>query len=62
MDYTKPQKLKKEEYGKAKRREGSDHVYSFLFLLSYAGERPWGPIQSPNKGRKKKAKRLRAIN
>ena len=30
-----------------------------FFLVSYVGERPWWPIQSPNKGRKKKAKELR---
>ena len=29
---------------------------SLSFLVSYVGERPWWPIQSPNKGRKKKAK------
>ena len=29
---------------------------SLLFLVNHAGERPWWPIQSPNKGRKKKAK------
>ena len=28
---------------------------SSLFLVSYVGERPWWPIQSPNKGRKKEA-------
>ena len=27
----------------------------FFFLLGYVEERPWWPIQSPNKGRKKKA-------
>ena len=27
-----------------------------FFLVSYVEERPWWPIQSPNKGRKKKAK------
>ena len=27
-----------------------------IFLVSYIGERPWWPIQSPNKGRKKKVK------
>ena len=27
-----------------------------FFLVSYVGERPWRPIQSPKKGRKKKAK------
>ena len=26
-----------------------------LFLVSYVGEKPWWPIQSPNRGRKKKA-------
>ena len=26
-----------------------------VFLLGYVEERPWWPIQSPNKGRKKKA-------
>ena len=33
------------------RREGQCH-----FLVSCIGERPWWPLQSPNKGRKKKAK------
>ena len=28
----------------------------FLPLVSYVGESPWWPIQSPNRGRKKKAK------
>ena len=27
---------------------------SCVFLVSYVGERSWQPIQSPNKGRKKK--------
>ena len=27
----------------------------FFFLVGYVEERPWWPIQSPNKGRKKKA-------
>ena len=27
-----------------------------FFLVSYVGERPWWPMQSPNKGRKKKVK------
>ena len=26
-----------------------------FFLVGYVEERPWWPIQSPNKGRKKKA-------
>ena len=30
-----------------------------IFLASYVPERPWWPIQSPNKGRKKKAKAKR---
>ena len=30
--------------------------FFLLFLVSYAEERPWWPIQSPNKGSKKKAK------
>ena len=30
--------------------------FYFLFLVSYVGERPWWPILSLNKGRKKKAK------
>ena len=28
----------------------------FLLLVSYVKERPWWPIQSPNRGRKKKGK------
>ena len=28
----------------------------FFFLVSYVGERPWWPVQSPNKGRKNKLK------
>ena len=31
-------------------------LFYFIFLVSYVGERPWWPIQSLNKGRKKKAK------
>ena len=27
----------------------------FFFLVGYVEERPWWPIQSPNKGKKKKA-------
>ena len=27
--------------------------------MSYVGERPWWPIQSPSSGRKKKVERLR---
>ena len=30
-----------------------------FFLVNYVEERPWRPTQSPNNGRKKKAKRLR---
>ena len=34
---------------------------SLLLLVSYVEERPWWPIQSPNKGRRKKeeSERLR---
>ena len=35
--------------------------FSFLFSVSYVGERPWWPIESLNKGRKKKAKAKREI-
>ena len=28
-------------------------VMFFLFLVNYFGQRPWWPIQSPNKGRKR---------
>ena len=31
-------------------------LYCFSFLVSYVEERPWWPIQSPNKGMKQKAK------
>ena len=31
-------------------------VNIFIFLVSYAGERPWWPIKSPNIEKKKKAK------
>ena len=34
-------------------------LYFSSFLVSYVEERPWWSIQSPNKGRKKKAERLR---
>ena len=34
----------------------SYHFFLFSFLVSYVEERPWWPIQIPNKGRKKKAK------
>ena len=35
-----------------------DNVYFYHFpLVSYVQERPWWPIQSPNKGRKWKANR-----
>ena len=34
-------------------REGRAEV--FFFLVGYVEERPWWPIQCPNKGRKKKA-------
>ena len=37
-----------EQYGKA----------CLVFLVGYVGGNPWWPIQSPNKGRKKKAKSL----
>ena len=30
-----------------------------IFLVSYVKERPWWPIQSPNKGREKNGKGLR---
>ena len=29
--------------------------FFFFFLVGYVDERPWWPIKSPNKGRKKKA-------
>ena len=61
--YTKPQQRKKEE---GERLRGDRYKIKFIDLsferwqvvgLSelYWG-RPWWPIQSPNKGRKKKAK------
>ena len=31
----------------------------YLFLMTYVGERPWWPIQSPNKRRKEESARLR---
>ena len=31
-------------------------IFYFLILVSYVGERPWWPVQSLNKGRKKKVK------
>ena len=31
-------------------------IFFLFFLVSYVGERPWWPIQRPNKGRKKQAK------
>ena len=34
----------------------SNQLYSQFFLMGSVEERPWWPIQSPNKGRKKKAK------
>ena len=36
---------------KAKRREREQ-----ITFMNYVEERPWWPIKSPNKGRKKKAK------
>ena len=35
-------------------KKGTSHLT--FFLVGYVGERPWWPIQSPNKGRKKEAK------
>ena len=35
--------------------EGTCIFFFFFFLVGYVEERPWWPIQSPNKGRKKKA-------
>ena len=34
---------------------GSGSLKRHFFTVSYVEERPWWPIQSPNKGRKKKA-------
>ena len=34
----------------------------WVFLVSYVGERPWWPIQNPNKGRKRMAKRRERSN
>ena len=31
-------------------------IQRYLYLVSYAGERPWWPIQGPNKGRQKKVR------
>ena len=33
------------------------NVFNVILFLSYVEERPWWPIQSPNKRRKRKAKR-----
>ena len=47
------------EYGylidKMGRNNDDNSNNSCFFLPSYVEERPWWPIQSPNKGRKKKA-------
>ena len=31
-------------------------LFFFFFLVSYVGDRPWWPMQSPNNGRKEIAK------
>ena len=36
------------------RKRTVTYVGFFFFLVGYVEERPWGPIQSPNKGKKKK--------
>ena len=33
--------------------------FFFIFLVSYVGERPWWPIQSPNKIKKEEIESLR---
>ena len=62
MAYTKPKKRKREE---SKRLRGERDQIKFIDLrferwqvvgLSYVAERPCWPIQTPYKGRKKKAK------
>ena len=32
---------------------------SMVLLMSHVGERPWWPIQSPNKGRQKKKRKAK---
>ena len=48
-------------HGVAKAQQVQQYYEKFFlfFLVSYVEERPWWSIQSPNKGRKKKAKAKR---
>ena len=35
-------------------------LFFYFLLVTYVGERPWWPIQCPNKGKKKEAKNRKA--